>query len=133
MAETLTYELVTPLGTHKAEGITELNLPAESGEMGVLPGHDVMILSLGMGPMVAGYADKKEIFFVDRGFIQIDHNHVRILAEICDGKDEIDVERAAQSKERSEKRVKENLEDLDWKRADAAIKRADFRITIKDM
>ena len=133
MADTLTLELVTPLGSQKGEGILEINLPAETGEMGILPGHDVMVLSLGTGPVYVQYPDRKDVFFASRGYIQIDKNNVRILAEVCESKDKIDLDRAKEALDRADKRLKENAEKLDWTRAEAALKRAVQRIDIASM
>ena len=133
MAETLTMELVTPLGKYEGTGILEIVLPAESGSMGVLPGHDVMVVALGTGPLIVHYPDRQDHFFVTRGYIQIDADHVRILAEICETQDQIDENRANAAMLRAEKRLVEHKEDLDWHRAEAALKRAMSRVEVKGM
>lgn len=130
MAETLSYELVTPLGIHKGEAATEIVLPAESGEMGVLPGHDVMIVSLGVGPLIVKTAEGKDVYFVNHGYVQIDEDHIRILAETCEPRSEIDLERAAASLHRAEDRLKQTSDDVDWTRAEASLQRALHRIQI---
>lgn len=130
MADTLSFELVTPLKVFKGEGVKEITLTAETGELGIFPGHDVMILSLGTGPMNVFYQDKNETYFVSRGYIQIDHDNVRVLAEICEEKTEIDADRAAQAKERAEKRLKEGVDRVDWARAESSLKRAIERLQI---
>ena len=130
MADTLSFELVTPLKVLKGEEVKEITLTAETGEMGILPGHDVMILALGTGPIHISYGDKEEICFVSRGYIEIDNDNVRVLAEICEDQNEIDADRAAQSKERAEKRIKESPDRVDWARAESSLKRAVERLQI---
>lgn len=128
MAEMLTLELVSPLGIHKSEEIADLVLPAETGEVDILPGHDAMILSLGTGIIEAKIQAKLQKYFVTRGYIQIESNLVRVFAEICETTDEIDVERALQAKERAERRLKENSDKMDQARADFALKKATYRL-----
>lgn len=133
MAESLSFELVTPLGIHKGEDIGEIVVPAQSGEMCILPGHDVMILTLGVGAIIVSHPDSKETFFVSRGYVQIDSDRVRILAEVCETPDQIDAQRAEQARDRAEKRLKENASDLDWLRAEAALTRAVQRLNIVNL
>ena len=78
------------------------------------------------------YPGRRDLFFASRGYIQIDSNRVRVLAEICEPKNKIDAERAARARERAEKRLKE-MADVDWSRAEAALKRALARLEIANM
>jgi len=133
MADTLSYELVTPRGKFAGEGVLEIYALAETGEIGIMPGHDVMVLLLGTGPIKVVYPDRKEFFFCSKGYIQIENDEVLILSEICETKDEIDVERAKKSKERAEKRLKDNPDDLDWVRAEASLKRAIQRTQVAEI
>ncbi len=130
MTDTLTFELVTPLGIHEAKEVKEVVIPAESGEMGVLPGHDVMIVSLGIGALTVIGAKGNEIFFTARGYVEIENDHVRVLAEICDSKDDVDLKRAEKAAKRAKERLEKTPDQVDWKRATSSLKRSTERIRI---
>jgi F-type H+-transporting ATPase subunit epsilon len=130
MADTMTFEMVTPLGIHKGENVLSVVLPAASGEMEVMPGHDVMIVALGIGAVTVNYEGKSQVFLSARGYVEIDDNLVRIIAEICEEKDEIDLDRAQKALDRSNERLKEISEGVDWERAMRSHKRSEERVRI---
>ena len=62
------------------------------------------------------------------GFAEVLPDQVTVLAEIIEWPDEIDVERAEESKSRAEERIREHAPGTDMRRAEMSLKRAVARI-----
>ena len=106
----LQLEVVTPEQAVLAEEVDEVDLPAEMGQIGVLPGHVPTLTKLGIGEMVVYEDGSEEHYFIVRGFAEILGDRVRVLAQECEGVDEIDIERARQELAEAEQEV-ERLEE----------------------
>ena len=59
-------------------------------------------------------------------------DRVTIMAEIVEWPEEIDLERAEESRERAEKRLMEAVPGTDMARAEVSLKRAMARIRLKE-
>jgi F-type H+-transporting ATPase subunit epsilon len=90
----LQLEVVTPEQAVLAEEVDEVDLPGELGQVGVLPGHVPTLTKLGIGEMVVYQDGDEDHYFIVRGFAEILGDRVRVLAQECEGVDEIDVEKA---------------------------------------
>lgn len=132
MAKKLILNLITP----EKQLLTNLEvdmvvLPAFEGEMGVLPGHEKMIVQLGMGSLRYKQGEKEEEFAALSGFAEILHDTVNVFAEGAALADEIDEEAEAQKI----KCVKESLSkkdaDIDFELAEIEIKQAIARMKVK--
>jgi F-type H+-transporting ATPase subunit epsilon len=79
----------------------------------------------------------KHYFALGGGILDVQKDHVLILADSFESKEEIDRERALEAKQRAEellKKAKENplSSNVDIKRANLALKRAMNRLTLLD-
>src|SRR5437762_11439993 len=99
---TIDFTLVTPERALVHEHVDEVQIPGAEGYLGVLPGHAPLFSELKIGEV--GYRKGETWFFlsVAWGFVEIQSDEVRILAETAERAQEIDVERANRSKERAE-------------------------------
>ena len=71
-----------------------MTLPAETGEIGILPGHTPLVTLLGVG--LVTYSDGgRSLVAVRGGFAEISNDAVRILADEAAAKDAIDAAQAA--------------------------------------
>jgi F-type H+-transporting ATPase subunit epsilon len=112
-SERLQLEVVTPERAVLAEEVDEVVLPGSDGELGVLPGHIPLLTKLDIGEMVVRDGDEERSFFVVRGFAEILGDQVRVLAQECEGVDEIDVEDARAQIEEAEREVRRLEEERD--------------------
>jgi F-type H+-transporting ATPase subunit epsilon len=95
MADTIELEVVTPERELVKEQVTEAQIPAKSGYIGVLPGHAPLLSLLGSG--VLSYTPQsgpKRAMAVHRGFVEVLPDHIRVLANLAEFSDEIDLEKA---------------------------------------
>jgi F-type H+-transporting ATPase subunit epsilon len=106
-------EVVTPEEAVLAEDVDEVVLPGEEGQIGVLPGHMPLLTSLGIGEMIVKHQGDEENYFLVRGFAEVLSDRVRILAEECEGVENIDIQKARaefKDAEREMKRLREQEE-----------------------
>ena len=110
MADKLSLEVVTPFRTVLNEDVDSVTLPGIEGELGILPEHVPLLTTLDTGIMsyVNGNG-KKQAIAVHWGYAQVDGNNVRVLAELAETADEIDLPRAQEA----EKKAKELLQSGD--------------------
>ncbi|MCP3941696.1 MAG: F0F1 ATP synthase subunit epsilon [Desulfobacteraceae bacterium] len=131
MAEKLFLEVVTPLKAVVSEEVELVVAPGSEGEFGALKGHTTFLTSLKMGAL--RYKDlkgKERLLFINGGFAEVLPDKVTILAESAERRKDIDVARAQQAKERAEKRLVDKASDLDFVRAEVALRKAIDRIKI---
>ena len=74
---------------------------------------------------------KTEYLMVAGGFAEVTGQKVTIVAEAAEAGREIDIERARRALERAEKRLAQaRTDDVDWARAEAALRRAMVRMKV---
>ncbi len=107
-------------------------VPGVEGDFGIAPDHTPMITKIRPGLLYL-YHDKSkaEKYAIHDGFVTVENNSVSIVCDIVECEDEIDIERAKRAKERAEKRMQSDKEDIDFRRADSALKRALTRISVR--
>jgi F-type H+-transporting ATPase subunit epsilon len=129
MADTFELEIATPEKLVIREQVTEAQIPAEGGMIGVLPEHAPLISELGIGELTYVVGGAKSSLVVSNGWVEVLKNHVRVLADHAEKANEIDVARAQASLKRAEDRLsKAAARGVDIARALNAMKRAQARI-----
>ena len=108
-------------------------MPGIEGDFEVLEDHSPFMTKLRPGILKVIKNEQPTYFAMHDGFVTVENNKVLILSETCEGKHEIDLKRAIEAKQRAEKRLAElNQSDIDFRRAEIALKRAISRIdTVK--
>ena len=101
MAETLELEVATPERELVCEQVSEVQVPGREGYMGILPGHAALVGLLGIGTLTYSVAGQKRYMAVHEGFIEVAGDHVRVLADAAERKEEIDIQRAKEALRRS--------------------------------
>ena len=104
MADTLSLEVATPERELVREPVSEVQVPGKSGYMGILPGHAPLmgILGIGMLTYVSVSDGKKRYLSVHQGFLEVLEDHVRVLADVAERAEEIDVQRARAALQRAQ-------------------------------
>jgi F-type H+-transporting ATPase subunit epsilon len=122
--------IVTPERSLVHEQVDELEIPGAAGYFGVLPGHAALFSELMIGEF--GYRKGNRWYFLSMawGFVEIQSNQVRVLAETAERAQEIDVDRAIRAKERAEQLISKGGSEIDYERALVALDRAVIRIQV---
>jgi F-type H+-transporting ATPase subunit epsilon len=93
------------------------------GEIGILPGHEPFLASLADGVLRIDLPDGgRTVVAVHGGFISVDQDVVKVLAQIAELGSEVDVERAERAKQRALESGADDTEEM------AAIHRAETRL-----
>jgi F-type H+-transporting ATPase subunit epsilon len=122
--------VVTPERAIVHENVDELQIPGAAGYFGVLPGHAPLFSELKIGEVSYRQGDRWFYISVAWGFVEVQPNQVRILAETAERAHEIDLDRAIRAKERAEQRIAKGGSDIDYNRAVIALERALIRIQV---
>jgi F-type H+-transporting ATPase subunit epsilon len=103
-------------------------VPAADGELGILSQHAPLVAQLQPGEIRLHAANEIQHFAVSGGFVEVQHNHVVVMAETAEMAHEIDVERARQAAERAKAALRAPSETMDMAQAQAALLRALARL-----
>jgi len=128
----LFLEIVTPEKIVVSQEVDAVVAPGTDGEFGVLPGHIHFLTGIVPGELRYNTDAGKESMAVTTGFAEVSNDKVSILVDAAEKASEIDVERARQAMERARERLVKDrkTEDVDFLRAEAALRRAVMRVRI---
>ena len=118
--------IVTPKGTYRDVDVDILNIRTTDGQMGILAHH--MPLASGVEIAEMNYRIDKDRyeFAVGGGFVYVDgDNTVTLIVNDIESPEEIDLRRA-------EERLKSKDSNIDYQRAEIALKKAITRIHVKN-
>ncbi len=129
---TLKLEIITPDKIVLSEDdVVSVVAPGIEGSLGILAGHAALMTELDVGELDYRKADGCfDEIAVAGGFMEVSENKVTVLADIAERRDEIDVNRAEESKRRAEERLAVHAPDLDTDRARIALLKAINRIRV---
>jgi F-type H+-transporting ATPase subunit epsilon len=129
--KTMKVHVVTPDGPVYDSEVEMVSTKAQTGELGIMPGHIPMVAPLQIGAVRLKKGGDTDYVAVSGGFLEVRPDTVTILAQTAEKSSEIDIDRAVRAKERAEQRLQERQqENIDFKRAELALQRAINRISI---
>ena len=109
MAATLKLEVTTPTGQVYSKDVDMITLPAQEGQMGILPMHVPVIALLGDGEIIARRGPEEDRLLVTGGCAEITQDRVAILTVFATEVDAIDEQKAEDARARAEARLKEKI------------------------
>jgi F-type H+-transporting ATPase subunit epsilon len=127
---TLTVSVVTPDGPVLEDNFEMVSCKAETGELGILPGHIPLVAPLSIGAVRLKRDNGIERLSINGGFMEVRPDKVTILAQSAELPADIDIERAKEAKSRAEGRLQSKQDDVDFQRAELALKRALNRLDV---
>jgi F-type H+-transporting ATPase subunit epsilon len=133
MADTLSLEVATPERQLASELATEVQVPGKDGYMGILPGHAPLMGLLGIGTLSYVVDGKKRYLCIHHGFVEVLDDHVRILADIAERAEEIDIQRAKLALQRAQDAEMNPALGVDPGSALLAMSRAQARIATAEL
>ena len=129
MADTIQFDLVSPEKLVTSEAVEMVVVPGGEGDLGVLPGHSLLIGTVRPGVIQIHQGGKvREKIFVAGGFVEINPETCTVLAEEAVRVEHIDRTLAAERLE-SAKKALADAEDAKAKsQAESAVKVAEALI-----
>ncbi len=105
MPEVLLLEVATPERLLVHEEVTEVQLPGANGYMGILPGHAALLSQLGTGTLSYIVGGRRRSLSIQGGLAEVLPGNVRVLANLAERAEEVDVERARRDLSRAQEQV----------------------------
>lgn len=96
----------------------------------MLPNHTPMISQLQTGVLTYRQGGEKRSLHVSGGFVEVLPDQVSVLSDVAERPEEIDPERARRARERAEKRLASNGDDVDFRREELRLQRAMIRLQL---
>ena len=91
--------------------VDSVNVPGVEGRMGILPNHSPLLTLLDFGEVYIRKNGAEEYFAIGGGFLEVQPDHVTILADSAEQADEIDVDRAENAKRQAEEVMRTGVKD----------------------
>ena len=126
-------KIVTPSGIYQEVEIDQLNLRTTAGQVGILAHHMPLASGIEISQMSYIIDKQRYEFAVGGGFVYVNDDETKIIANSIESKEEIDLNRAKEAKVRAEQRIKQATEQTDLLRAEIALKKAITRINVKGL
>lgn len=90
----LALNVASPLGMQIEQDVESVQLPAVTGEIGVLPGHVPLLAALKPGVLRYKVGGRTLIAAIGRGYVEADASRVRVITEFFARPEEIEVDKA---------------------------------------
>ncbi len=126
----LTLELVTPERAVALETVDELEIPGVDGYLGVLPGHTPLLVALKVGELWYRKGEDRTYISVAFGFAEVLPDRVRVLAQVAERANDIDIDRAEAAASRARELMASSVDDVDFERAQLALLKSTLRIEV---
>ena len=112
--------------------VDSVNLPGVDGRMGILPHHSPLLTMLDFGEVTVRVGGREEYFAIGGGFLEVQPDHVTILADSAEQADEIDLDRAERARQQAEEIMRTGVKDDPDRIAAvrASLLRAEARINV---
>ena len=118
MTDPLQLEIVTPHRIILNELVDSIIVPGIEGEMGILKEHVPLLTIMDSGVLSYTIKVKTHSIAVHWGYAQVDGNSVRILAELAETSDEIDLDRAKEAENKAKKVLSTSSKNEDLENED---------------
>jgi F-type H+-transporting ATPase subunit epsilon len=101
----LRLRIITPERRVYSEDVDMVIAPGVEGQLRILPHHTPLLNALTYGELRVERGDEEESFAISGGFIEVQPNHVIVLANAAEHAEEIDLARAEASLHRAITRI----------------------------
>jgi F-type H+-transporting ATPase subunit epsilon len=132
--EKVNLEVVTPARVLLRREVDMVVLPGTEGEFGVLPGHVPFLSGIVPGELRYTAGSERGYVALSAGFAEVFSNRVSVLVDAAEMAGEIDLERARKALSRAKERLglDRSSKDIDFLRAEGAMKRAVARLKVAE-
>lgn len=113
-----------------SDEVSSVVAPGSAGQLGILPNHAPLLTSLKPGELKVLKEGEESIIAVSGGFLEVLRNVVTILADTAERAEDIDFERAEAAMKRAQDKVNSSDSDMDLEKAIQALKRSQARVYV---
>ena len=129
MGNRLLLEIATPEKELLRQEVDEVQVPTTNGYIGILPDHAPLLAQVGTGVLRYLADGTRKVIAVNGGYVEVRENLVRVLADTAETPEEIDLKRAKAAQRRAQERLTSGDPQIDYERARAALARALARLS----
>jgi F-type H+-transporting ATPase subunit epsilon len=106
--------------------------PGIEGQLGILPHHAPLMTSLTFGELIIHRQGQDDEFIaIGGGFMEVQPDHVIVLADSAERAEEIDIERAETARQQAAETMAQKRQDeVDFARAEASLRRSMLRLKV---
>ena len=113
-----------------SDEVSSVVAPGLAGQLGILPNHAPLLTSLKPGELKVLKEGEESNIAVSGGFLEVLQNVVTILADTAERAEDIDFERAEAAMKRAQDKVDSSDSDMDLEKAIQALKRSQARVYV---
>ena len=125
------FRVITPYGEFYNGLVESVNIKTKEGRIGILKNHIPLVSPVEISILYFKVEGVEKKCAISDGILYIGEEETRVIANACEYPEDINIERALESKRRAEARLAGKLEDnFDLKRAECSLKRAMNRIEV---
>ena len=126
----LLLEIITPQKVVYKNEVEEVIAPTVNGEIAILPNHIGLLTQITPGELIVKKGNKDQSIAITGGFLEVNNNHISILADFAVKSEDINVARAEEAKKRAEALMKEKTTEKDFRIAEAQMLKALLELKI---
>jgi len=115
---------------YRGEGADRRVATGAEGTRRSLPRQAPLVSLLSMVEMRVKRGREEDSLTIFGGFLEVANNVVRVLADVAERAEEIDLARAEEARQRALARLRERRADIDRQRAEMALRRSTIRIAV---
>ncbi len=113
--KTIQLDIVSAVAPIFSGAVQHLIVTGKAGELGIYPGHTALLTALKPGQIKAILADgEEEVFYISGGMLEVQPDIVTVLADSAMRAHDIDEAAAIAAKERAEKIIGEQKENIQY-------------------
>lgn len=131
MADTFTFEVVTPTAVVYSRDVHMVTLPAVEGQIGVYAHHVPLLTRIVPGEIIVTTNGRDEFFAVGGGLVEITGESVSIVTDMAVSAPDIDEAKAEEARQRAQSRLTEKVENEEVATVNAMLARSLAQLKVK--
>lgn len=126
--KTMRLKVIAPERIFYDGDVEMVEFRTTEGNRGVLPGHVAETCIIAPGELIIHEGGQNRVAALHAGFLEIQPEEIRVLAEIVEWPEEIDIARAERAKQRAERQIARYDSNMNLMRAEMALQRSLLRL-----
>lgn len=123
-------EIITPEKVVYSDKVSEVLVPTENGQLGILPEHVGLFAKVVPGELIIKKGNSEQAIAITGGFLEVSADKVTILADYAIRAESIEVAKAMEAKEKAEKLMKEKTSKQDMVQLEGQLRKAILELKI---
>lgn len=129
---TFTLDIISPDGIIFHDTVTEILVPTDRGQIGILPHHAKLYTKLTEGEIHVMIGGKQKLIAVLGGFLEVAENKATIISDFAVLAENIQIAHAQEARRRAQEAMQEKNSDVDFALADRDLKRSILELKVAE-